>query len=341
MLALCDLTLYYDSCCLNKGRLCFILRPMLLHFYHWLILGCLFWLLDRLKLGRLTTALLFAALMQTIITYLNPDMAWYWQLWGFIMMTAVGAIIYIKRNPENAVTDLDLQRKEEESRLAESLVGTRVSLRTPLYPGTSKLEVEGRFWKVKANRDFPANAVVEVVSTQGNTLEIVSSDMPVYGDLPNQREAMSLDLYFRDAKVEREYGKPNFGYWTAFQTALQDHRKLALVYAYHVLCGLKGMTLQEAGAQINTYTLALYDTNRNGKYLTFKSQMYCQPRMYDFLYMNGRWPGTDMNKFEAEINGLIAALHTGWAEHFRGDIEITMALRAVMMIRKQQVERTA
>ncbi|MEP5764361.1 MAG: NfeD family protein [Halieaceae bacterium] len=309
---------------------------MVLQFYHWMILGALFWVADLLKLGRLTTSMVFAAVVQAIITYLNPGLWWMWQLWSFIMMTAIGAIIYMKRNPREDA-NAEASRKLSEGALAESLVGTTVLLMDPLYPGTSKLEVGGRFWKVSANRDFPGNCLVEVVGHRGNTLEITSSDVPSYGDKPTRTENIALELYERDDKVEREYGTPNFGYWNAFQDGLLEHRKLALVYAYHVLCGLKGMNLEEAQAKLNTYTLALYDTNRPGKFLTFKKQMYSQPRMYSFLYMDGEWPGSDMNKFEAEINSLIAALHTPWAEHFRGEVEIPMALRAVMMIRKQQV----
>jgi hypothetical protein len=123
----------------------------------------------------------------------------------------------------------------------------------------------------------------------------------------------------------------------SFQDALANHRKVALVYAYHVLSGMKGLNLDEARSKLNTYTLALYDSKREGKFLHLQKQMSSQPRIYSFLYMNGQWTGRDKNKFEEEINDLIDALHSKWAAMYRGDIDAASVLRAVMMIRSQQM----
>ena len=305
-------------------------------YYHWLILCLFFWVLDLLNIGKISAAMVVSAGVMTIVSYLVPSMAWGWQVWGFIMMMALGSIAYLRQLPLLGEKER-AERKLQESITAAELVGTRVLLTHPLYPGTSKLETRGRFWKVAGTRDFPAGTVVEVVGHQGNTLEIVSSELPSYGGNGTASNNMSLDVYQRDETIEEEYGEPDFDYWLPFQAALGDHRKVALVYAYHVLSGLKGMTLDQARAKLNTYTLALYDTNKEGQFLHMQKQMSSQPRIYNFLYMNGDWTGRDNIKFEEEINDLIAALHSDWAARYRGDIPADMVLRAVMMIRKEQV----
>jgi len=311
-----------------------------LNYQHWLLLGLSFWLLDRYKIGRLSIMVAFAAVLQGVLSYLQPDLAWYWQVWGFVMMLAIGSILYLHKEPRKVSPASQAERKLTESSLAASLVGKQVLLSHPLYPGSSKLELGGRFWKVSAKRDFPAGTTVEVVGHQGNTLEIVSSEASsVRGEKARPRGTLSLDVYHRDEQVEAQYGEPDFTYWALFQEALQEHRKLPLVYAYHVLSGLQHRNLDKARRSINTYTLALYDTEREGQYLTLQKQMYSQPRIYNFLYMNGEWTGNDLNRFEEEINQLVAALHTDWAKRYRGDLDPAMVLRAVMMIRKQQVGR--
>ena len=306
-------------------------------FYHWWIIGGIFWLLDYFKIGGISAAVAFAGVVQGFMSYFQPELAWGWQVWGFVMLLAISAIFHLTQTAGKSRSVDKAERKLEESTVAETLQGTRVTLTQPLYPGSSKLEVKGRFWKVNANRDFPAGTVVEVAGHRGNTLMIVSAESSSYGEKTTRpSDSLSLDVYHREEQIEAEYGEPDFGYWVLFQEALQDHSKLALVYAYHVLCGLKLMTLEEARVNLNTYTLALYDTTREGQYLTLQKQMYSQPRIYNFLYMDGRWTGKESNKFDEEINNLIAALHSEWAERFRGEIEAATALRTVMMIREQQ-----
>jgi hypothetical protein len=108
-----------------------------------------------------------------------------------------------------------------------------------------------------------ADTMVEVIGSQGNTLNIIASDSPRYGELVERENhhsgSISFSDYSRDAIVEREYGEPDFGHWQLFHEAQQQHRKVSLIYAYHVLSGLKGMDLAQAKAQLNTHTLALYD----------------------------------------------------------------------------------
>jgi membrane protein implicated in regulation of membrane protease activity len=310
---------------------------MEIQFYYWFILALVFRVLDYFKIGRLSLAVAFAAALQGIMSYFQPELGWGWQLWGFGMLMVLASIFYLATQAKETPA-VDDDRRLAESTAASYLIGTRVTLNQPLYPGSSKLEVKGRFWKVKANRDFPAGTVVEVVGNRGNTLEIVSAESTRYQETKTQsRDGLSMDAYHRDPAIEALYGDPDFESWALFREALQEHSKQSLVHAYHVISGLQGKTLEEARESLNTATLALYDARNEGLYEELKDNMYSEPDKYQFLYMNGRWPSLDRVAFEELINELIAALHTPWAARIRGKTSPDMAKLAVMMIRKQQV----
>lgn len=310
---------------------------MEIQFYYWFVLAIGFRLLEFFKIGKLSMAVAFAAAMQGIMTYLQPELGWGWQVWGFGMLTVLSSIFFLS-GAGKVAPPMDDDRKLAETTAASYLVGTRVTLNQPLYPGSSKLEVKGRYWKVKSSRDFPAGTVVEVVANRGNTLEIVSAESTSYeGAGSNGAERLSMDAYHRDPHIEGIYGLPNFDIWKLFREALKVHSKQALVHAYHVISGLQGKDLDEARKSLNSSTLALYDSRKEGLYEPHKENMYSDPDNYQFLYMRGRWPSLDRVAFEELINELIAALHTPWAERVRGKISPGMAKLAVMMIRKQQV----
>ena len=310
---------------------------MEIQFYYWFVLALVFRLMDFFKIGRFSIAVAFAAALQGIISYLKPELTWGWQVWGFGMLCVLGFIFFLSGRGRSAA-GIDDERKLAETTAASYLVGTRVTLNQPLYPGSSKLEVKGRYWKVNANRDFPAGTAVEVIGYRGNTLEIVSAEGTRYQASKSKGpEGLSLDAYHRDPEIEAQYGLPNFDNWLLFRGALEEHSKQALVNAYHVLSGLQGKYLEEARKSLNTCTLALYDVKNEGLYELLEENMYSEPDKYEYLYMNGRWPGLDRVAFEELLNELIAALHTPWAERMRGKISLDMANLAVMMIRKQLV----
>lgn len=310
---------------------------MEIQFYYWFVLALIFRLMDFFKIGQFSMAVAFAAALQGIMSYLQPELSWSWQLWGFGMLTVLASIFYLTGKGKSA-TGIEDDRKLAETTAASYLVGTRVTLNQPLYPGSSKMEVKGRYWKVNANRDFPAGTVVEVVGNRGNTLEIVNAEGTSYQDTKGKvEEGLSMDAYHRDPAIEGLYGLPNFDNWQLFRAALEEHSKQALVNAYHVLSGLQGKDLDEARKSLNSCTLALYDVKNEGLYEPLVANMYSDPDKYEYLYMNGRWPGLDRVAFEELLNELIAALHTPWAERMRGKISLDMAKLAVMMIRKQLV----
>ena len=65
-------------------------------YYHWIILCLGFWVLELLKIGKISAALVVSAGVMVVVTYLVPALFWGWQVWGFIMMMSLSRALCSK-----------------------------------------------------------------------------------------------------------------------------------------------------------------------------------------------------------------------------------------------------
>ena len=304
----------------------------LLAFYHWVIIAFGFLLLRVFKLDGLAIPGTFAGVMVAIATFISPDIYWGWQVWGFVFITAISAVPYLRqqqRRREEALDKTLLTQADE----AALMVGTSVTVEQPLAPGQGKLLIGGKYWRVAARRDFPAGTLVEVIGHEGAVLNITSSENPSYGISANHTGGeVPVAEYERNSDLEEEYGVPDFDAWLLFQAALKAHSKQSLIHAYHLMCATRGQNLADAKAALNTYTLGLYDSHQEGLYIEMYPEMYCDARHYNFYYGEGHWVGSQSRNFEQEMRKLEAAIETPWADLVRGTIpseQVDLALRAL------------
>lgn len=303
----------------------------LLAFYHWVIIAFGFLLLRLFKLDGISIPGTFAGVMMAVVTYISPDIYWGWQLWGFMFITAITAIPYLRRQQR--------QREEEKDALPTAadealfMVGTTVTLDEPVASGQGKLLIKGKYWRVSSSRDYPAGTIVEVTGHEGAVLSVASTEKPSYGFSTHHSGGnMPVSKYERDAAIEAEYGRPDFDAWVLFQAALMSHSKQTLVQAFHLLYGVRGESLAKAKSKLNTCTLALYDSREEGRYIYMYGDMYCDARRYNFYYGEADWAGSQAGSFEQEMQKLEAALDTPWADLIRGTIpseQVELALRAL------------
>jgi inner membrane protein len=304
----------------------------LLAFYHWIIIGFGFFLLEITKIGGISTPGTIVAIVLAVVTYIYPEMPWWEQVWAFVMLTALASIIYLRRKREGDPKAKDLILSPDVQ--ASYLKGVTVTLKNVLPAGESKLQIRGKFWKVITSRGHPAGTIVEVTGHRGAVLELSSREQPGYAISARHSDTgVAFSEYARDKKVEREYGEPDFDYWVLFHAALQSHSKFALVQAYHLISGLSGVPLEEARRRLNTCTLALYDRKDEGRYQTLGENHYSEPRVYQFLYGDGQWTARHDEKFEDQMDQLEACLSTPWADKLRGTLPLELTETALRMLR--------
>ncbi len=312
----------------------------LLAYYHWVIIGFGFFLLEITKIGGISTPGTIVAIVLAGVTYLYPDIPWWGQIWSFVMLTCAVSILYLsyRRDKDPKASELLLSPDVQ----ASYLKGTTITLKEPLAEGESKLQIKGKFWKVNATRGYPAGVIVEITGHDGAVLQLASREQPGYA-LSSRRadSGVAFSDYWRDKKVEREYGEPDFDYWVLFHAAMQAHTKFSLVQAYHLICGLTGKSLDESRTGLNTHTLALYDTKDEGQYQILGENHYSEPRVYGFLYGEGRWLARDNEQFEEQMENLEAALHTPWADKLRGTLPLELAETALRMLRDGKLAEDA
>ncbi len=312
----------------------------LLAFYHWVIIGVGFFLLEITRIGGISTPGTIVAIVLAIVTYIYPDIPWWEQVWAFVMLTALGSILYLRRKQEADPQAGEMLLSPDVQ--ASYLKGFTITLKEALAAGESKLQVKGKFWRVYASRGYPAGEIVEVMGHSGAVLQLGAHEQSGYGISARHSDSgVPLSDYRRDKKVEHEYGEPDFDFWVLFHAALQAHTKFSLLQVYHLVCGLSGKSLAEARSGLNTHTLALYDSKEEGQYQTLGENHHSEPRVYNFLYGEGSWSNARNEQFEEQMDHLEAALQTPWADKLRGTLPLELTETALRMLRDGKLAEDA
>lgn len=310
-----------------------------LQFWHWLLLAAGFGLWSMLARISWLMAPCLGGLLVGLLAYMIVDVHWAWQVWVFVMVSVLGAIVYMRLDNPSAA-GVEPKVSAEQVQAASGMVGKWAILQENLAPGRGKIPIEGRYWQVQNKTAVAAGSRVLVVGHNGPVLQVRQEDLPVAvsstGSGGSGFGVMLVD-YQRSAEADVLFGSPDMDYWVLFKEALKDHSKLSLVYAYHLICYLRGVDLEHARRRLNTYTLALYDSNRPGRLIALQPRIYSEPKVYAFLYGSGRWRGRQLDRFHQELDALEAALQSDWAEVFRDDVTPEQVSQALADIRLRQV----
>lgn len=311
-----------------------------LQYWHWVVVGAGFGVWSLLSRISWLKGPCLGGLLVGLMTYLIGDMHWAWQLWVFIMISVLAAIVYLRMdNPGSSHSE---QEVSSEAVLAASeMAGKWAILQEDLLAGHGKIPIEGRYWQVETKTTVPAGSRVLVTGHKGGVLQLRQEQHPVVslsrGEGGTTAAGVLLADYQRSAEAEVLFGSPDMDFWVLFKEALRDNSKLSLIYAYHLICGLRGIDLEHARRRLNTYTLGLYDGNRPGRLMPLQPRIYSEPKVYGFLYGSGRWRGRQLDRFHHEMDALEAALQTEWAEVFRDTVSAGEVAEALLQIRLRQV----
>jgi len=148
----------------------FVLEP-----WHWLSLGMLILILEILGAGGFLLGIGIAALLNTLILFLFPTLAWYFQFIIFALMSVAITVVYWKRFRNfNNKTEQPLLN----SRMAR-LIGRSASLLTPIENGMGKVQIEDALWTVACDEDLPQGVIVNIIGVDGTTLLVKQHIKPI------------------------------------------------------------------------------------------------------------------------------------------------------------------
>lgn len=307
-----------------------------LQYGHWLIVGFGFGVWSAVARVRWLNAPCLAGLAVGLVAYGLPEIHWAWQVWGFVMVSVLGAIVYLRREQAPVQATIN-ETAAALVQAASGMIGKWAILQEPLPRGQSKIPIEGRYWQVFTPIRLEPGSRVLVTSHKGPVLQISCQDSVAHRDDEGAETGqVSLAEFQRSAEADMLFGAPDFDFWALFDESQAHHSKLALVYAYHLIAHLRGFDLEAARSSLNTYTLALYDASRRGQLLQLQPRLFSEPRTYSFLYGESRWPGSRLERFEQDMDALAAALCSPWAEVFMDAVKLEHALAALADVRERQ-----
>ena len=140
-------------------------------FWHWLIAGIVFVVIEILLPGVVFLWVGIAAGVTGLVLLAVPGMSWETQFLVFAVLAVISVAAgrnWVKRRP--TVSDHpDLNRR------GRRLVGSVLSLEGPIVNGAGRVRAGDGTWKVKG-RDLPAGARVRVTGVEGATLLVEKED---------------------------------------------------------------------------------------------------------------------------------------------------------------------
>ena len=137
-------------------------------FWHWLIAGVLFIILEMLLPGVVFLWLSIAALITGFVAYVSPDISLQWLtilFSGLSLISVVAGRTILKRSPI-ATDHPNLNQR------GQQYVGRTFVLSEPIVDGFGKIKVDDTTWKV-SGEDMPEAASVEVVGVEGIVFKVV------------------------------------------------------------------------------------------------------------------------------------------------------------------------
>jgi inner membrane protein len=134
--------------------------------WHWLCFGILILLGELLGAGGFLLGIGASALVVSLLQFIFPGIAWYWQLVIFSVMSILLTLIYWKRFKQfNEKTEQPLLN----SRI-QNLIGRQVTLIKAIEHGQGKVQIEDALWSVSFTQNLPIGTIVKITGAEGMVL---------------------------------------------------------------------------------------------------------------------------------------------------------------------------
>ncbi|MBN3561715.1 NfeD family protein [Aliamphritea spongicola] len=140
--------------------------------WHWLILGMVLLGFEVLGTAGFLLGIALGALLQAVILFVVPDMAWHVQLLIFALSSVIFTLLYWRLFRRfNDRSDQPLLNDR-----AAQLVGRQLVLAGPIENGLGKIQIGDTLWRAQADANIPAGSKVEIIDSQGMVLVVRQID---------------------------------------------------------------------------------------------------------------------------------------------------------------------
>ncbi|WP_271270752.1 NfeD family protein [Aliamphritea hakodatensis] len=140
--------------------------------WHWLILGMVLLGFEVLGSAGFLLGIALGALLQAVILFVVPDMAWHVQLLIFALASVIFTLLYwrvFRRFNDRSDQPLLNDR-------AAQLIGRQLVLAGPIENGLGKIQIGDTLWRAQADANIPAGSKIEIIDSQGMVLIVRQVD---------------------------------------------------------------------------------------------------------------------------------------------------------------------
>lgn len=147
-----------------------LLQPI---FWNWLILMCLFLIMEVFSFSFFFIFWAMAAAALAAVTWFSPNLALPWQALWFALFSVLSIGLWWclaknwQQDKEDAASRLNNRGKQ--------LLGRQFVLQTPIINGAAHLQIDDSLWVVRGE-NMPAGTTVVVVQVNSMELDVVRVD---------------------------------------------------------------------------------------------------------------------------------------------------------------------
>lgn len=137
-------------------------------YWHWIVLGFLFFVLEMLAPGAILMWFGAGALVVGSLLFLFPDLPWEWQVFIFTLLSFASIFVWKilrKDKPKDDTESGTLNQR------GKALVGRKTPLVEAIENGVGRVQIDDTFWRVEGD-DLAENELVIVTDSDGATLQV-------------------------------------------------------------------------------------------------------------------------------------------------------------------------
>ena len=137
--------------------------------WHWIVFGFLLLILEMLAPGAIFMWFGVGAILVGGLLFIFPDMAWELQIFIFALFSLASIFAWKKLRKDNPEDDTESGTLNQRGK---ALIGRRVPLVEAITNGVGRVQIDDTFWRVESKADMDVDTLVEVVGSDGATLDV-------------------------------------------------------------------------------------------------------------------------------------------------------------------------